>query len=367
MSRLPAVVDIETRARATRAFSRSRKIKTARDLLHMALAYAVGALSLRDTAAWATMRGAALSDVAVLRRLRLPAVGTWLHEMVAAVLAQRQPVAAASGWRVRIIDATVVRSPGNAADYRLHASYDLAGQQLVAVTLSGTSESESLRHFAIGPGEVALADRGYLKARDLRDVREAGGHFVVRAGWNSARWHRADGTLFDLFAWLDTLDHGAHAESPVMIWPERTARSAFPVRLIARRMTKSEAEKSRRRARRSASKDQRRVSTQTLKAAEFILLVTALDAETFPAADILDLYRRRWQVELAFKRLKSLLGLDELPAKDPDLARTWIYAKLLAHLLAEDLTRQILDSPPCAQRRQAGPSLLDLAHPENAL
>ena len=187
MSRLPAVVDIETRARATRAFSRSRKIKTARDLLHMALAYAVGALSLRDTAAWATMRGAALSDVAVLRRLRLPAVGTWLHEMVAAVLAQRQPVAAASGWRVRIIDATVVRSPGNAADYRLHASYDLAGQQLVAVTLSGTSESESLRHFAIGPGEVALADRGYLKARDLRDVREAGGHFVVRAGWNSAR------------------------------------------------------------------------------------------------------------------------------------------------------------------------------------
>lgn len=367
IARLPGAVDIEAQARAAGAFVRARKVKTAGALLHMALAYAVGALSLRDTAAWATLRGAALSDVAVLKRLRLPAVSTWLHEMIAAVLAPRQAAVAASGWRVRIVDATVVSSPGNAADHRLHASYDLASQHLVALTLSGTSVSESLRHFAIGPGEIVLADRGYLKAHDLRAVLEAGGHFVVRAGWNSARWHRADGTPFDLFAWLDTLDYGAHAETPVTLWPERTARGAFPVRLIARRATKSEAQTRCRRARRAASKDQRRVTAQTLKAAEFILLVTALDADTFPAADILALYRRRWQVELAFKRLKSLLGLDALPAKDPDLARTWIHAKLLAHLLAEDITREILDSPPCARRHQAGPLLLDLAHPENAL
>lgn len=367
ISRLPEAVDIEAMARASGAFTRPRKIKTARELLHLALAYAAGALSLRDTAAWATLRGAALSDVAVLERLRLPAVATWLHEVIAAILAQRQRPAEPSGWRVRVIDATVVSSPGNAADYRLHASYDLASQQLVAITLSDTSESESLQHFAIGPGEIAVADRGYLKARDLSQVQKAGGHFVVRAGWNSARWHDADGTPFDLFAWLDKLDYGAHAETPVTIWPERTARGAFPVRLIARRMTKSEAETSRRRARKAASKDQRRVSAQTLKAAEFILLVTSLDADSFPAADILALYRRRWQVELAFKRLKSLLGLDELPAKDADLARTWIYTKLIAHLIVEDITRETLDSPPCARRYQAGPILLDLAHPENAV
>jgi len=354
-------------ARASGAFTRSRKIKTAGELLHVALAYAAGALSLRDTAAWATLRGVALSDVAVLERLRLPAVAAWLQEVTAAILAPRRSAEEASGWRVRMIDATVISSPGKAADHRLHASYDLASQRLVALTLSGMSESESLRHFAIGPGEIAVADRGYLKARDLSEVRKAGGHFVVRAGWNSARWHRADGTPFDLFAWLDGLDYGEHAQTPVTIWPERTARGAFPVRLIARRMTKSEAEKGRLRARRTASKDQRRVTPQTLKGAEFILLVTSLDAESFPAADILALYRRRWQVELVFKRLKSLLGLDELPAKDPDLARTWIYAKLLAHLLAEDLTRKILDSPPCARRHRAGPFLLDLAHPENAL
>lgn|GEM_PF-5333078 len=46
----------------------------------------------------------------------------------------------------------------------------------------------------------------------------------------------------------------------------------------------------------------------------------------------------RWQIELVFERLKSLLRLEELPAKDPDLARTFLYSKLLAALLLEELT-----------------------------
>jgi len=123
--------------------------------------------------------------------VRLPAVATWLQEMIAAILAQRQPAAAASGWHVRVIDATVVSSPGKAADHRLHASYDLASQQLVAIMLSGTSESESLRHFAIGPARSRSPIAAISRPATSAAVREAGGHFVVRAGWNSARWHDA--------------------------------------------------------------------------------------------------------------------------------------------------------------------------------
>ena len=47
-----------------------------------------------------------------------------------------------------------------------------------------------------------------------------------------------------------------------------------------------------------------------------------------------------------FKRMKSLLHLDELPAKDPDLARAFIYSKLLAALMLEDLTDRYLDFSP---------------------
>jgi hypothetical protein len=67
----------------------------------------------------------------------------------------------------------------------------------------------------------------------------------------------------------------------------------------------------------------------------------------------------RWQIELAFKRLKSILHIDRLPAKDPDLARAWIYAHLLLALLLDAAMAEPGAIPPSAHRR---PAAVDLAH-----
>src|SRR5713226_5099486 len=80
---------------------------------------------------------------------------------------------------------------------------------------------------------------------------------------------------------------------------------------------------------------------------EHILLLTALPASVFPATDELALYLFLWQLELAFKRMKSLAGLVELTAKKPELAQAWIYAKLIAFPIAEQNAGQVPDSPPC--------------------
>jgi hypothetical protein len=56
--------------------------------------------------------------------------------------------------------------------------------------------------------------------------------------------------------------------------------------------------------------------------------------------------QRQWDIELAFKRLKSILRLDRLPAKDPGLARAWIAAHLLLALLIDDTTAQMADFSP---------------------
>ena len=53
-------------------------------------------------------------------------------------------------------------------------------------------------------------------------------------------------------------------------------------------------------------------------------------------------------MELAFKRLKSLLGLDRLPAKSAALARSWLLAHLILALLIADAARDLLAFPPCA-------------------
>ena len=64
------------------------------------------------------------------------------------------------------------------------------------------------------------------------------------------------------------------------------------------------------------------------------MIWTSLPEET-PADKVLSFYRSRWQIELSFKRMKSLLGLGHLPKKDPASARAWLHGKLLASLLVE--------------------------------
>ena len=63
------------------------------------------------------------------------------------------------------------------------------------------------------------------------------------------------------------------------------------------------------------------------------------------ATGLFQLYRMSWRIELAFKRLKSLIGLRSPPAKDPALARSWILAHLLMILMVEPLADEFGVSP----------------------
>jgi IS4 transposase len=76
------------------------------------------------------------------------------------------------------------------------------------------------------------------------------------------------------------------------------------------------------------------------------MLATSLDAQSCLADEIFAMYRLRWQIELAFKRLKSLLNLDRLPAKTDKGARSWIYAHLILAIATDDYSQDFLDSSP---------------------
>ena len=83
-------------------------------------------------------------------------------------------------------------------------------------------------------------------------------------------------------------------------------------------------------------------------AADWVILVTALPPEAFATADILALYRLRWRIELAFKRLKSLVGLKGPPGTDARSARPYVLAHLLMILLLEPLVDALEASPRLA-------------------
>ena len=206
VARLPGEFDLVATARRFGAFERSRRVRSAEDLLRLALIYGTTSLSLRGTAAWASAQGlAALSDVALLLRLR--GCDGWLQALVSELLSQAvRPAATASPLdrRVRLIDATMLSSPGSdRGGWRLHADYDLAACRFIGFELSDRHGAESLERFAPAPGDLFVGDRYYAKAAQLAHVVAPGADFLVRRGLTSCRLCHADGRALDMGAHSD--------------------------------------------------------------------------------------------------------------------------------------------------------------------
>src|SRR3954452_10266125 len=90
----------------------------------------------------------------------------------------------------------------------------------------------------------------------------------------------------------------------------------------------------------------RRLDPRSLIAADFMILATSLPKNGSSARAVLAAYRLRWQIELAFKRLKSLPHIDRLPTWTERGSRSWLYAHLILALLCDDLSQDFLDSSP---------------------
>jgi len=160
---------------------------------------------------------------------------------------------------------------------------------------------------------------------------------------------KPDGELFDLFAALAAQTE-QEGEVLVRVYEGRAVAvdtKPLILRLIIRRKDPEQALAEQKRLLKDAKKRGKQPDPRSLEAAKYILLLTSLPVEMFSAAEVLALYRFRWQIELAIKRMKSLAGLARLPAKKPELAQAWIYARLIVAILAEQIAGQTPESPPC--------------------
>jgi len=333
-------------ARDTKAFLRPRGIRSPIDMLRMILAYCLGCCGLRATSAWAASIGLAdVANTAVLYRLRQSEA--WLKTLVEEALARAAP-RFASGRLIRIIDGTSVPQAGTAAKasnklWRIHSAFSLPAERFDYFELTDEKGGETLDRIPVIPGEIRLADRAFAQPDRMAAVIGAGADFVVRAGWKNLRWLEADGAPLDL---LTVLEKGA-ADGQIdrQVWIGRKGGPALGLRLIAVKKPPEAAEAARRKARRDAQKEGYAISQGTLAAADWVILVTSLKRETYPAADVLALYRLRWRIELAFKRLKSVIGLKAPPGFDERSAKPYVLAHLLMILVLEPLVSEFEDSP----------------------
>ena len=359
LARLPPDLDLDALARRTKAIERKREIDTGADLLRLALVRGPGGLSLSQTGAWAAMRGLGrLSDPAVKGRLD-KAVG-FLQAILEHQLAAKS-AGAALRWPGRILrasDGTCISRPGSTGtDWRVHAVFDLGRGGFSHLDLTDGRGAEAIDRGAPIAGEIRIGDRNYASAESLQGFRQQSGEladFIVRARWNAFSLSLRDGTGFDLIAHLTTL--------PVDLVPHEVTVQAkvgrsqlplpLPLRLIIQRKSPEATEATRQRLRREALRRQRTLDPRSLIAAEFLILATSLPAEGYPAEEVLAAYRLRWQIELAFKRLKSLLHIDRLPTRTAQASRSWLLAHLILALLCDDLSQEFLGSSPSGPARR---------------
>jgi hypothetical protein len=346
---------LEKEAREFGAFERARKVKCAVDQLRLVLAYCWGTRGLRLTAAWAEAIGlASLSNVALLKRLRNSA--DWLERLVCRLIGEgsrKAGVAAAKGRPVRLVDATSVAKAGRDAResggvWRVHSVFDLASERFTAFDLTDEGEAEVIDRAAVVAGEIRVCDRAYLQPDRIAKVLDAGADIVVRAGWNGARWLDSEGNRLDLIALLNKARGKGLIDRP--IWIKGSAKEPMALRLVAIRKPKQARDLSIEKLKRFARDKCRNLMPETLVAAEWVIIITSLDPGEYPLSAIGDLYRLRWRIEIAFKHLKSGIGLAGPPGDDCRSAKAYILCHLLLGLLTEPLIAEHLGASP---RREA--------------
>jgi len=207
------------------------------------------------------------------------------------------------GYRMLAVDATTLCGPGaKATDQRLHVVYDLGRGLPISVELTDIAGGETfVRHSSFKTGDLVLADAGYGHSKGLMSALHSGAHILVRFNFESLRLFGEDETKI----WAEQADGCLPEEGPIEFcaylenWPA-------PLRVIGGRNLEGKA----------------------------VWLLTDLPAEELACEQARSLYSRRWQIELFFKRLKSLVDIDELPTGKGPSARPWIWTKLLIATLA---------------------------------
>lgn len=328
---------IEQLAYETGAFIRRRKVESPIDLLRLILIWAVAERSLEETAMLAGESGLAdVSAPALLGRFRKAEV--WLGAILADLLSDRR-AAINLGVDIRLIDATSISCRGSDnTDRRVHLAMDLRSNRTTAVEISDRRGGETLERFRFRSGEIVIADRGYDKRREVSHVARSGAHFVIRMGWSHLPLEHLSGEPFDLIGALQRLPEARAGEFAVQV---RVAKNeVIPCRLVAARKSEPTAERSRQQiladARRHGNP---RVDLRTLEAAGYVVVVTNLPSEV-SADNVLELYRMRWQIELKFKSLKSVIHLGNPPTKNSELLNVYLMAKLIAALIIEEFVHR---------------------------
>lgn len=340
-------------ARETGAINRKlRNFDDEESILRFLFLHVANGYSLRETVTRAKAAGlTSISDVALLKRLRCS--GNWLKELSIALLRERGVLLSENQYSsnicLKLVDGTIVKEPGKTgSQWRVHYSLRLPNLDCDYFKLTsskGEQTGESFKQFPVRKNDCIVGDRGYSTPQGITYLHQREAYSLVRVNSGALAFFSEADKAFHLLEQISILKKAFQA-SEWKVFLKDAENKIIEGRLCVIRKSDIAAEIAIKKLVEKAKKRQRKIKPETLEYAKYIIIFTTLPAE-YPLEIIFEWYRLRWQIELAFKRLKSLIHLGHLPKYDEASSKAWLYGKLLIGLLTEKLMSYASSFSPC--------------------
>lgn len=344
--------DYEKECYEKKAIQRKRIIKNPLDLIVLLLYYLYDNHSLIDVSQFAILKNIGnISDTALIKKfIQCKDWILWLisNMMPNEIIHYKKPTEL-EPYHVIAIDASdIVQKGAVKKTWHLHYGIDLFSLTCSQFKLTEQSTGESLKNFEIKEKDLIIADRAYGTITSIEHCLKGGGDFIIRIKNKSFNMYNKQGEKILLSDWLKTLGKKA---GEITIYMKDSNKRQIPLRICVIKKTKEEIEIEEKRLKRLESKKQTTYSDDTKFTHQFIFVITSLPTSV-STEKVLEFYRLRWQVELVFKRYKSLLGLGNIPTKTKESSEVWLNGKMLLALLIEKYLGDIDFSPSWNIRKE---------------
>lgn len=320
----------------TKAIIRKRGVTSPGDLMMLAMFHLINGCSLIEVSEIARLtKLGQMSDVAFMKRFEQ--CGDWFKWIAKqlktdGMVNYEKPLYLAP-YTVLGVDASDVMEKGRSArTWRLHYALNIFEMSSESYKLTKQKVGESLLNFDFKPHQLVVTDRMYSTIPGMKHCLEQGADFILRMKANSFTLYDESGQKVDILNLLTGLKAGDYADLP--LYAGNASGERVSVRVCATHKTPEAIADTAKRLHQREIKQQHECTARTKSINGYIITVTSLPAD-ITAEQVLETYRVRWQIEIQFKRMKSILDLGEIPKRRSDSVKAWLNGKLMIALLIE--------------------------------
>ncbi len=337
----------------TKAIERKKIFKNPIDLIKALIYYFCDDHSLLDVSQFVYMSNIGkISDVGFLKKL--VKCDEWLKWLIENTIPNQiinyNKPPELEPYQVIAVDASDIIQKGAVKKiWHLHYAVDLFSLTSNQFKITEHTTGESLKNFEINKKHLIIADRAYGTITSIEHCLNNGGNFILRIKNKSFNLYNDKEEKIILSDWLKTI---GSKPAELTVYIKGSEKKLIPLRICAVRKTEEEILIAEKRLKESESKKQITYSDDTKYTHQYMFVITSLP-KSISAEKVLEFYRLRWQVELVFKRYKSLLGLGNIPTKTKESSKVWLNGKMFLALLIEKYLGDIDFSPSWNLRKES--------------